>query len=77
MAPITTAAAVAVAFAAWAEVTPTTLTVTVPEFSWVGPMGAVQPPHWRTARPVQTGCPEYDDAGKVIGYSLTCKDARP
>ena len=75
MAPMTTAAAVVVAFAAWAEVTPTTLTVTVPEFSWVGPVGAAQPRDWRIAKPAKGGCPEYDQGGKVIGWVFDCQDA--
>lgn len=77
MSPVSTAAAVAVAFAAWTKVTPETMTVTVTDFAWVGPIGAVQAPHWRTAKPTEIGCPEYDEAGKVIGYSLACRDARP
>lgn len=72
MSPV--AAAVAVAFVPWVQVTPKTMLVTVSEFTWHGPIGAVQSPAWRDAKPVQVGCPEFDETGKVIGYSITCQE---
>lgn len=64
-------ALVAAAVVAWPQVTPETMLREIPAFEWVGIPGAVQPSGWRTAKPVEA-CPVYDDAGRVIGASLTC-----
>lgn len=60
----------------WPKVTVQTMLEPVPSFQWVGIPGAVQPAPWRTAKPVNDACPIYDDAGRVIGASLACKDSR-
>lgn len=59
----------------WVAVTPQTMLDPVPEFAWIGTPGSVQPAEWLKAKPMDA-CPIYDDAGQVIGFSLSCTEGQ-
>lgn len=65
------AVAAAVHFPVWERVTPETATRAVPEHTWTGVPGAVQPREFFTQRQRAT-CPLYDEQGRVIGFALGC-----
>lgn len=59
-------------FLAWPQITIEQIKEPVPIFEWSGFPGSVQSREWRTSKPAES-CPEYDEAGRVIGFSLACK----
>lgn len=75
MMPFAAAAFVAIVFPTWERVTPETVTKEVPVLHSYGLPGAVQSADWRKQKPSTDACPIWDH-GRVIGFSLGCKDSR-
>lgn len=59
--------------ALWVAVAPGDLVGHVTPTYYTDVPGSVQDSKYRTAKPLEVGCPVTDKEGRVVGFSLNCK----
>lgn len=67
---------IAGAFGLWQVVTPQTLLKPVPEVFYTAQLAGSVEQAMNKSKPVDYGCYERDENGKVIGYSMSCGEKR-